>query len=277
MKKVKLYTAFLALLFVACERQEDVDMNVPFKRKLVAAVFIGAGDNEVLANINYTSPVFGAPSVIDFQSIPGVSGFVNNGVERFLFGYDTIDKQYKAFPTTPVMVGQTYEASFTDGNLQTKGKTTVPQPVSVDIAVQFDSILLSDFLPSYFANITCTLKSANPAYVKIVPFLVMDDSITSILMTTQQYAPISLLQPGQSFTAKYYAEVAINGLQPAKISCLIVSCDEAYAQYANATQSADYSSILPGSEPSMVYSNMSNNIGVIASYNICGNKDIPIK
>lgn len=279
MKKLRDIILLFVVFLASCERQEEVDLKVPYKRKLVVAAFIGAGDSEVLASISYTSPVFGAPPILDPQSAGGVIGSISvNGGEQLPFVYDTIEKICRATVSSgSVNAGDTYELSFTDGADQIKGRTTVPPPALVDVSVKFDSVPLDGSLPQYFGVFTATLKSALPAYVRIMPVLIMEDSLTNIPMHTLQYVPITLLQTGQSFTAKFYAEASINGLKPARITCLIITCDEGYARYANATHSLDFSTTLPGSEPSMLYSNMSNNIGIVASYNICESKNILLK
>lgn len=279
MKKLTYHILLFVVFLTSCERQEEVDLKVPFKRKMVVAAFIGTGDSEVLASINYTSPVFGAPPIMDAQSAGGVAGsVVVNGTEQLPFVYDTVEKSYRAIISSgSVKEGDTYEVTFADGTEQVKGKTTVPPTAIVDVSVQFDSVPSDGVLPQYFGVFTATLKSPLPAYVRIMPVLIMEDTLTNIPMHTLQYVPITLLQTGQSFTAKFYAETAINGLKPARISCLIITCDEGYTKYANATQSVDFSNTLPGSEPSMLYSNMSNNLGIVASYNICGSINLPLK
>jgi hypothetical protein len=101
--------------------------------------------------------------------------------------------------------------------------------------------------------------------------------MSTIPMTGEVFKPMSLMLPGQSVTSRFFASASFTGWYPLNIRCLIVACDEAYAKYANATQGWDLGSIFPGSEPSLVYSNMSNQIGIIASYNICGEQVFRLK
>ena len=131
--------------------------------------------------------------------------------------------------------------------------------------------------PVYHAEVTYTLKGATAAYVKIFPILTLDDSASIIPMNIEGFKPMVRMYPGESFTSRFMASASFNGLYPLNIKCMIIACDEAYAKYYNATQGIDFGSMLPGSEPSLGYSNMSNHIGIIASYNICAEKVFQVK
>ena len=271
MKQFIYYIIPLLILCSACQREEDVDLSVPYKRKLIAAVFIGAGDSSIDATLNYTSPVLGYPPIMDAQQASAVAGILKIGTTDFPFQYDTIDKQYKTgFLPDHIQPGNTLEVTFADSKEVVAGRTTVPYPVQVDIQFQIDSMMINE-IPQYKATFTTTLITAS-GYVKIVPLLLMSDSITEIPMYSESFKPINLLHKGQSFSFSCIAASQINGLYPIRVRCLVVACDEAYAHYANSTQSLDFTNTLPGSEPLLVYSNMSNHIGVMASYNICDQK-----
>ena len=56
---------FAALLLASCEREEAITVDVPYKKKLVAEVFLGEGDSVFTANLSYTKPVFGEPNTIE--------------------------------------------------------------------------------------------------------------------------------------------------------------------------------------------------------------------
>lgn len=277
MKKTLFYIAIVMFVLSSCERQEDVDLNVPFKRKLVAAVFVGAGDSMVRASLSYTTPVFGTVPAIDPERADGAGGILfYNGVQA-IFTYDSAAHEHTVY-TAPhqAAAGDTYQVIFTDNRESVSGTTVVPNPVELDMRLKFDSVTGGSF-QVYQAEITYTLKSSAPAYVKILPILMLDDSMSIIPMYTEVLKPMVLLHPGQSVTSRFIASASFNGWYPLNIRCLVVACDEAYAKYANATQGGDLGSIFPGSEPSLVYSNMSNQIGIIASYNICGEQVFSLK
>lgn len=277
MKNPIFYIAILMLVLTGCERQEDVEIKVPFKRKLVASVFIGAGDSLVRASLAYTTPVFGVTPAMDVQYADAANGVLFcNGVQTD-FVFDSTNHEYDAF-TSPhnAIAGDSYKIMFADDRESVTGTTTIPAPVNLDFQLKFDSTG-DPSLPVYHAEITYTLTSAAPAYVRILPILTLDDSLSIIPMYMEAFKPIVLMHPGESITAKFLASSSVNGLYPLNIRCIIIACDEAYAKYNNATQGVDFGSILPGSESSIVYSNMSNHIGIIASYNVCGEKVLNLK
>ncbi|MES2780869.1 MAG: DUF4249 family protein [Bacteroidota bacterium] len=276
---MKKYISIILVVFVlaGCERQEDVDIDVPYKKKLVAAVFIGAGDSLINATLTYTTPVFGAVPAMDAKYATSATGVLSYNGLATDFNYDSMNLNYTAF-TLPhyALAGETYQVNFDDKELSINGKTTIPFPVTMDIQMEFDSSE-NLTLPQYRATFTCRVTGDFPAYVRIFPVLVMDDSLTFMPMYGETFKPIKQLQKGDVFTEKYIAASAINGLYPAFIRCIIITCDEAYARYYNATQGIDFSSIIPGTEPLQVYSNMSNHIGIIASYNVCGEVVFDVK
>lgn len=278
MKKYAFYSVIMLLAFAGCERQEDVEIKVPFKRKLVTAVFIGAGDSLVKASLSYTTPVFGATPAVDIQYATSANGvlFCNGAPTDFVF--DSATKQYYAF-TAPhqAAAGDSYKIMVSDNLESVSGTTIIPAPVDLDLQLKFDSTGDNPSLPVYRAEVTYTLKGTSSAYVKILPILMLDDSFSIGLMMPEEYKPMVLMHPGESITTQFIATSSVNGLYPLNMRCIIIACDEAYAKYSNATQGIDFATVLPGSEPSLMYSNMSNRVGIIASYNICGEKVFHLK
>jgi Domain of unknown function (DUF4249) len=278
MRKFALYIAITLLLLTGCERQEDVEMKVPFKRKLVTAVFVAAGDSLVKASLSYSTPVFGSTPILDIQYATSANAvlFCNGAPSNFKF--DSATKEYYAF-TAPhyAVAGDSYKIMITDDQESVFGTTIIPSPVDLDFKLKFDSAGDNPILPLYRAELTYTLKGTSPAYVKILPILMLDDSFSISVMTPEIFKPMVLMNAGESITTQFLANSSVNGLYPLNLRCLIISCDEAYAKYSNATQGIDFGTVFPGSEPSFVYSNMSNRVGIIASYNICGEKVFHLK
>lgn len=276
MKKLICYIAIIAVL-AGCERQEDVEIKVPFKRKLVTAVFIGAGDSLVKAFLSYTTPVFGVAPAMDIQYADAATGVLAYNGAQTNFIFDGTTHEYNAFTSPHIAVaGDSYQITFTDDRESVTGTTTIPAPVNLDIQLKLDSSG-SDSLPVYHTAVSYTLIGPSSAYVKILPILTLDDSLSIIPMYVETFRPMVLMHAGETITARFTASSSVNGLYPLNIRCLIIACDEPYAKYYNATQAVDFGTVLPGSEPSLVYSNMSNRIGIIASYNICGEKVFQLK
>ncbi|MES2560190.1 MAG: hypothetical protein V4590_10640 [Bacteroidota bacterium] len=271
------YIVIVVLMFTACERQEDVDLKVPYKRKLVASVFIGAGDSLVRATLSYTTPVFGAPPAIDIRHANAATGVMQYRGMQTGFVYDSIGHEHQAIISPySAVAGEAYQFVFTDDLGSVRGTTVIPQPVDLTIQLRFDSTQTPDF-PVYVADLTYSLQSAVSSYIKLLPVLMLDDSFSLVPMVLETFNPMVLMRPGESVTSRFVASASLNGLHGLNLRCLIITCDEAYAKHYNATQTVDLGTVLPGSEPTQFYSNMSNGIGVVASYNICGEQVFQLK
>jgi hypothetical protein len=159
MQRIPIYIAIVLFAFAGCEREEDVDLKVPFKRKLVAAVFIGAGDSVVRASLSYTTPVFGKVPAMDPERAAAAGGIMyHNGVQA-IFTYDSTTHEHIVRTDPPhAAAGDTYKVIFADDRESISGTTVIPNPVELDIRLTVDSVLgVSRRIYIYTEEFCCSL------------------------------------------------------------------------------------------------------------------------
>lgn len=253
------------LTIIGCQKTEEVDIVPAYQRKLIPFVFIGAGDTTITCNAQYTLPIFGDTGSTNAVIAKHANIVLTNQNGQTLLTYSEIDQYYSASLINPIQIGQIYTVVASDSFEQTSGSTIVPQPADVTIAIRFDSAVFLEELTRYIATITYTLNGNEPAYVRILPQLVMEDGWLEN-MVDEQFTPIKKLMPGQSVTQQFKVVKPYAEAVPFFIQTIVLSCDVHYARYYNALNSS-FLEFFPATEPSIDYTNMSNGIGIVASYN----------
>ncbi|MES2381047.1 MAG: DUF4249 family protein [Bacteroidota bacterium] len=261
-----LFIIGILLQLISCDSQEDVDITIPFQKKLVGGVIIGTSDATIAASLTYTTPVYNQQTSVEPVIVTNANAFVNEGSNQYHLTFDEPTGTYNtSLNGASVQVGQTYRLIVSDGNETVTGQTTIPDGADVKLTVQFDSAFRNNYF--YHANFNCQLLSDKKQYIRLVPTLFFDDS-TQIEMLMPSYTSIIQLNQGQSFNSNFGAHKIFQESKPIRIECKVLVCDEAYAKYFNTTTSASLYNVLPIGEPNFAYSNLSNKVGVIASYNL---------
>lgn len=271
MKKRFPYLIIL-LTLVSCQREKEVGIDVPQESKLVAVVYAGADNSSVVATVTHSTPVIGTSQTYEATYADNASGTFTDlsTSEAWNFTYDQDTRLYTAnLSTTTIQEGHQYELRFSDDKETVTGTTTVPLPVATHISVLFDSIVTDGFVDQYKATITCTLLSEGTQNIRLAPVILYNDSFPFPM--TDQFGTqfVFQLSKGQSFTQTFTSSYSLGAesYYPTQLEIMVLSCDDAYRKYYNST-GLNYDQLGPISDPTFVYSNMSNKIGVIASYNI---------
>lgn len=266
---------FATLLLASCEREEVITVDVPYKKKLLAEVFLGEGDSVFTANLSYTKPVFGEPNTIEPLYATNAKAQININGNVYGLAYNEFTFNFNAdYQPNTIKAGETYYFQASDESETITGFTKIPEKPSFDFEIKFDSSL-TDFY-YYNAVIKCTNKSANAINAKFVAEVIFSDS-SKVFLTETISSKIPFLKQNESITKKLYAFKPNEFVYPVRIECYGVSCNDEYAKYSNATGIFNFSNILPVSEPTIVYSNMSNKIGIIAAYSLSEPKIINLQ
>ncbi|MBJ7429303.1 MAG: DUF4249 family protein [Bacteroidia bacterium] len=266
---------FAILVFQSCEREEEILINLPYKKKLISEVFLGEGDSSFSATLSYTQPIFGKPVLAEPVYATKANAQISTDGKTFQLDYDSFNFNYKgSYIPNIIKAGETYHFKASDESETTTGFVTIPQKPAFDFELQFDS----SFADIYFYNATikCTLKSNFSVNTKFVALIVFNDSSRSLL-TEVTSSKVPVLKPNESVTKKLFASKSSEFVYPVRIECLGISCSDSYMLYSNATSIFNFSNIFPISEPTITYSNMSNKIGVIAAYSLSTPKKFNIQ
>lgn len=261
----KLSSILFILLFIGCTREKEVDLKIPFKQKLVSAIFIGEGDSMFTAILTYTTPVFNTPpSQQIVYATKAKAQIKNNGNNYDLFYQEPTSNYESAINAIKVKANETYYLEANDGKEIVTGFTTIPEEGDFDIDLKLDSSNNDAYF--YNAKIKCKLISNQKIAVKLVAIMFYNDSSFS-LMSENIFLPITELNKGEVLERTLSAVKPNEFTHPVRIECYGVVCNDVYKNYYNATSGINFSSFLPLGEPNITYSNLSNKIGIIASYN----------
>ncbi len=264
MKKLSQYLFICLVLLSSCSREDEIDLHVPFKKRLIAEVFIGEGDSAFNAILTHTKPVFGEPSNSMPVYVPDANAFISKGAEQINLNFNgNFSQYYSDVLLNKVRSGESYYFEATDGNEKVYGSTTIPEKPILSFTVKLDSSINDAYY--YNTTITCTNQSEKPDYIRVMARVIFSDS-TYGMMFENSFNEIKQLAKNQSIQRKLYSYKTSEFAFPVRIEISGINCDEAYAKYYNNTTPFNFYNILPINEPTMAYSNMSNKIGIIASY-----------
>lgn len=267
---------FMISVFYSCERFEEVDLELPYEEKAVAACFLNAEEATLTVWLQKTYPVIGVEMPTEPIWIADAQVLLESGSATIPFTYDSNGRFYTAdVSSTPLEVGKTYKLSITtaDGKV-INGSTTIPNPISTIQTLQFDS-LLSYKGSTYSAKFSITNTSNQGSYLLAFPYLVFADS-SRFPFYFNERDRVVYLEPNKQITQVYTCPIF--GQEPVRMELLLYTTDKPYAQYYNKNATIDYASLgIPFAEASVTYSNMSNGIGIIGSYTFSGTQSFPLK
>lgn len=260
----------LTILFVSCERSEEIEVDAPYKPKVVVSCFLRGQSNVLLVAVTRSQPVFNVEPTPGVESTPTYikDAFVTiqQGLNHYTLTYDTTENLYKMDIPGEIHAGEQYELTVTSGNDVVKGTTTIPKIVNVSLGLVLDSTVQWDGSYQYRATISCKMLDAGKHYIGLYPILVYSDS-SKYMMYAEAMDRIIEIAEGETTTKKFVPSFSSTDITPVRVEVIIATCDKAYAKNINRTLDLFGSSISPFIEPAITYSNMSGGIGVIGSIN----------
>jgi hypothetical protein len=268
MNRKYIYSLFLIGFLWSCEKDDEVDLKIPFQKKLFSAIIIGNADTSFSAFLSYTSPVYGSGSTGEPIIAEKANAIITTENNTYELVYDSIIKRYtQSLGGKRITAGQTFNIKVSDNQETVTGKCTVPNGANVTLAVQLDSSLNTTYY--YNARFTCTLLSPEKKYILLIPKIIFSDS-SEAEMQEELFTPLKELTTNTTLE-KQFGTTPVFSSFPVRIECKVWVCNEAFAKYYNSYAAFNVFSILPISSPAITYSNMSNKIGVIAAYNQIAN------
>lgn len=278
MKNFILYLIFIMLL-VSCERYSEVDLELPFKDKLVAVSFVEEGSNTFQLALTRTTPVQSSMYLQEPNYMTDAAVTLKTPDRSYLLNYNTETKFYETtMPAESFEEGKTYQVSIEQGGETIYGSTAIPGSVTPSVSLVLDSVLESGTY-TYLANISCGIKAPGTHYIAFNAFMVYSDSsIVAMLPLNQVAKPVYVLKNGEQATKMFQSAFSSEFVPPVRIEVSVMVCDKAYALYNNTLNGIDLnSSGISFGEPSILDGNMSNRIGVIGSYRYLPSYGVPLK
>lgn len=277
MKKILYILIGIASVFSACET--DADIEIPSQDpKLVLSTFLEPGAELQLLTLYMSDPIFDGSNIDNTTMITNGTITITDGTITKKFRYDfnynayvlvddsmTIEfnKQYKI---TASYDGKTASATF----------NTVSNIAPIFTEVKFDSLLEEDpfggFYITYFGYAKWLDPTAEKNYycVELYGLQKTGNGDTSRVSLSDFYSNLYLTDDGKNggqMTATieaYSYSGEFSGNDYVGFELLLTKTDEHYYKYFKSLQ--NYGGDDPFSEPSLIYTNVTNGLGLVGSY-----------
>lgn len=262
----KLVIVFIVLGFMlsSCERNETIEFDIPFKSKVVVASFLTADETQISVWLTKTTKAVGAEIPQEATLVTDAEVTLMHDGNSYLLTYDSINEVYVGdMNGAPFESGKKYNLLVKSGDETITGYTTIPQPSTTISTCKFDSIFGIMGL-TYLVTFNTTQISAGSNHLLLYPYIVFEDSSRYALYYEGRDRVRAI---AEQKTISQMFSVSSPSSRPVRVELLTYTCDEPYAQYYNKSATFNYGSLgIAFGEVSITYSNMSNKIGVFASY-----------
>ncbi len=277
MKKIIYILLVLSVFHTSCET--DADIPIPQQDpKLVLSAFLQPGADRQFAKLYISDPIFDG-SNIDFTTmIFNADIFITDGTTTKKFVYDfNLDSYVLLSDSFTIDYNKEYTvtAKFEGKEVNSVIKTISATPIQI-VEVKFDSLIEEDpfgySTKTYFgyAKWNDAPDEKNYYCIEMYALVKSGNGDSSRISLSDFYSNLYLSDEGKngsSMTAiieayQYNPEFTNNGYVGYEL--LITKTDEAYYKYFKSLQ--NYGGDDPFSEPSLIYSNVNNGLGIVASF-----------
>jgi hypothetical protein len=273
---IQKHTLFILILMllVSCERYDDVEVDIPYKPKIVTTCLVQSGSNQLQVAVTLSQPVFNRETTPGAENSPtyitDAIVTIQQGSNTYTLVYDENENLYLFDLPSPILAGQAYDLTVTAGDKQSTGFTTIPSKANTHTTLQFDSVLLYDETYQYIARASTKLLDPGKQYLDFYPVIVYSDSSRSLMYTEGgTTTTLTEVKQGQTVHKTFLPqEIKDPGIYPERLELIVVNCDEGYGKnILSITNLFGGISLSPFSDPAITYSNMKGGIGIIGSYN----------
>jgi hypothetical protein len=273
--KNTLYIAFAILVSIASCTTDATNVEVPNTApKISVTCFISDDIDTINANIFWSDPVFTNSDRPEFPSDMDVR--ISNGTTEGVFTYNETNGRYQLPVTSfPLVAGQTYSlvVKATDGTTVT-ASTYIPftPPIVASATATISEQSQGEGFKggNFLITFKTTLQNASEAfeYYRFSHYLNFQDPVNEYDYTAF-YGSTYFNDDALSNNA-LYSEFNVQyfdyGMDQGQISCItyIMNATEEYYRFHQTLENQSPGD--PFSEPTLVYSNVENGLGVFAGY-----------
>jgi Domain of unknown function (DUF4249) len=277
MKKIYAIIFMFSVSLVACET--DADIEIPAQDpKLVVSSFLNPGVEFQYLKVYMSDPIFDGSTVDNTLMINNANVSISDGVQNVSFGYDFNVDSY-VLPRTDMNIDYNKEYTITvsyDGKtVKSTIKTVSNVPLILD-EVKIDSILEDDPFGGSYTTYLGYVKWQDPPNetnyycLELYGLIKNINGDTTRISMSDFYSTVYISDDGKNGSSmnatieayQYTPEQIGNGYVGYEL--LLTKTDEHYYKYFKSLQ--NYGGDDPFSEPSLIYSNISNGLGLFGSY-----------
>lgn len=280
MKKYILIITALALMFTLQSCEKEADIEVPkVDPELVLSCFISPDDETLKATIRVSDPVFGANNGIDpYMPLEGATVTLRHGSDAGLnMSYDMTNGTY-TLPASafPIQLGETYHIVVSHPDYKTiTASTTIPASTpQIDEFTLLDTDTVESNFESYVdysvrARWRLTSGIAD-YYILMFENEFQYDDGSGIVYTQREFLGSEFFQNADresSFNRSYQLQGTNSFPQPgltSEVVLTVVNASEEYYRFHKSIQNISYGD--PFSEPTLIYDNVENGLGIFAGY-----------
>lgn len=277
MKKILALLIMFSVSLVACET--DADIEIPAQDpKLVVSSFINPGAEFQYLKVYMSDPIFDGSTIDNTVMINNADVRISDGSQTVSFGYDFNVDSY-VLPRTSLNIEYNKEYTITvtyDGKSVNSTIKTVSNVPLILNEVKIDSILEDDPFGGNYTTYFGYVKWQDPAnevnyYCLELYGLVKNiNGDTSRISLSDFYSSVYISDEGKNGTSMnatieaymFTPEMIGNGYVGYEL--MLTKTDEHYYRYFKSLQ--NYGGDDPFSEPSLIYSNINNGLGLFGSY-----------
>jgi hypothetical protein len=270
MKKHIIPFLILFVLMASCERYEDADIDLPYKNKLVAVTFLEEGSDSISLILTRTQPVFESP-LLPSEAITDADVYIRTSRETLKLSFNEQISQYTGKLHAGVLLaGETCRISILQNNEEVTGSTVIPVDVTSVISVKSGKTVENGYYLDVY-DVKYKIQEPGTYNVLLHASVVYSDSsvVPLIVQTGDLSTNIQKITSGIEMQMRFRSLITSNDIHPVRLEIIPQLCNDDYTNY-HLSISSDLSLGLgtTGSEAVLIYSNMSNRIGITAAYNI---------
>lgn len=249
---------FLVILLGSCERYDYLDLNIPFKQKIVAVTLLEAGNVDIQVSLTHTFPVYENQN-FDIRLVKDAEVYLQHPRETIQLVYSEDEQMYKGTLTTgPLEEGETWTVFVKGAEESIEGTTTIPVSASPVFTTKLDRVIQYD-LPAYRLSISSRFPEGGTHNLKLDVKMIYSDS--GVYQTQTQ---ISRLEGGNASEDVLISMLSSEPDYPVRVEITPFLCDDHYLNYSKLLEKGNQG--IPFSEPVISSGSMSNNLGLAGSY-----------
>ena len=284
MKPLKIISFFFLLIFVlsSCEKIVD-NVSIPAQQpKIVVTCFISPEDTLISANVSLSAPIWSTTSVDLNTPVTNATVIISNGSTQTQLAYNYQKSCYVTSTNIfPIQPDATYKLTVSvPGYTSVEATCHVPALKNQSLEfLSFDSVTGDQNSVEYRFKVDFTDFSGVGNYYRVGGILVTlsDNGIGS---TDTMYNTLSFKNNEEFYSDKdidgqkimselkywkdNYDMVQQGSEKLIRLKILLLTTDENYYQFHKTLSS--YTGDDPFSEPTIVFSNIQNGLGVFAAY-----------
>ena len=275
MKNLNFKYTSLSILFllslVACEK-DAVNVDVPIVQpQLVVAGFLSPSLNETRLVLSWSAPIYNT-TVHETPFEKDAKVFISEGSNEYQLNYTISDEAYIiSRADLPIIAGKKYSLRVESNKSKSLiAETVIPvKPVFSISYLGFDSVYKDNYYNKYDYYYYVKLKisnTENTAYYRINSWGYYESKQGNDI-----YKMYSNSKENRIIHGDYVGNIILQGSsrfegsELRKIYVEVEKVDETYYRYHNGLE--NYSDIDIFTEPTLIYSNVENALGVFCSFN----------